>query len=533
MGEGPLRRRDLLAHTTAAAAAALLAGCGAHKHVDGGWVGASVMRGHRLRGARPGPAAGPAKRADVLIVGGGIAGLACARALAKAGIDDIALLELEDSAGGNARGHAIAGHGCPLGAHYLPVPTQDDAPIYELCEELGLVRQQSGRAVWDERHLCHSLQERLFFKGDWIEGLLPPAQTEVTRQQYLHFAHLVEQAQREDGFAVPTHRAPWTDAHTRLDAVPFSNWLDYHGLGDKQLRWYLDYCCRDDYGAPASQVSAWAGLHYFASRHGFHPPGEGHDEAEPVLTWPEGNGWLAARLAEPLAGRIHAGRTVLRVDEGRDEVNVLAFGEAQRHAERWVARRVVFATPLFVADRLLAGSVAPLHEAARTGRHAPWLVANLLLDDAPLERKGTPRAWDNVVYGAASGNLGYVDASHQQLSPAGGPLVLTAYLALDERERPALLQQDWRAWLARVLDGLHDVHPTLGQQLVRADLARWGHGMSIPFPGRRASAALAALRQPQGRLHFAHSDLSAYSVFEEAYTQGLRAAQEIVRLDRR
>jgi len=28
------------------------------------------------------------------------------------------------------------------------------------------------------------------------------------------------------------------------------------------LRWYVDYGCRDDYGAPASATSAWAGVHY-------------------------------------------------------------------------------------------------------------------------------------------------------------------------------------------------------------------------------------------------------------------------------
>ena len=40
--------------------------------------------------------------------------------------------------------------------------------------------------------------------------------------------------------------------------------------------------------------------------------------------------------------------------------------------------------------------------------------------------------------------------------------------------------------------------------------------MSVPVPGVRSSAALAALAAPQRRVHFAHADLSAYSVFEEA-----------------
>ena len=45
----------------------------------------------------------------------------------------------------------------------------------------------------------------------------------------------------------------------------------------------------------------------------------------------------------------------------------------------------------------------------------------------------------------------------------------------------------------------------------------------------KLDAALAALREPQGRLQFAHSDLSAYSVFEEAFTHGVRAANQVLR----
>ena len=53
---------------------------------------------------------------------------------------------------------------------------------------------------------------------------------------------------------------------------------------------------------------------------------------------------------------------------------------------------------------------------------------------------------------------------------------------------------------------------------------RYGHAMSIPVPGLRGSAALQALAAPQRRVHYAHTDLSAYSVFEEAMYHGVRAA---------
>jgi len=507
-------------------APALLAGCTqGEPALAGGWVGASSARGHRLRAPLPRAGDGTLRRARVLIVGGGVAGLACARALVAAGIDDVALLELEDQAGGNARGHMLAGMACPLGAHYLPLPGPQAHEVAQLLEALGLSSQRLGRTVYDERHLCHSPQERLFYQGQWHEGLLPPAQDEATRAQYRRFARLVEQARRELGFAMPTHRAAWGPGLARLDAQTFDRWLEAQGLTNPQLRWYLDYCCRDDYGAGSAEVSAWAGLHYFASRHGFHPPGDETAEAEPVLTWPQGNAWLTERMAAALGARIHGGRTVLRVEEGRHQVELLAWNEAAQAPERWVAPQLVLATPLFIAHRLLARPSAALQTAATQLRYAPWLVANLQLKAPLLDRLGAPPAWDNVSYGSQA--LGYVDALHQSLRPGSGSTLLTAYWALPRAQRGALLQQDWRHWAARVSAELALTHPDLPQQLQRADLMRWGHAMSIPLPGLRSSPALAALQQPQRRLHFAHADLSAYSVFEEAYTQGLRVSCDI------
>ncbi len=78
-----------------------------------------------------------------------------------------------------------------------------------------------------------------------------------------------------------------------------------------------------------------------------------------------------------------------------------------------------------------------------------------------------------------------------------------------------------------MIDELATVHPDLPQALQGAELMRWGHAMSIPLPGVRSSAALAALQSPQGRLHFAHADLSSYSVFEEAYIHGTRVAAQL------
>ncbi len=504
------------------------------------WLDSDHARGHRLRASAVSPAASAAgslpaparqRRAAVLVVGAGVAGLAAARACVQAGEPDVQLLELADQPGGNSRGHALAGMACPLGAHYLPLPGPQAREVAAFLHEEGLLRTVLGRTVADERHLCHSPQERLFIDGAWAEGLLPPADpSSRTQQQYQAFAAQVRQAQAL-GFALPSTRAPWGPAHAALDAQTFAAWLARQGLDDERLLWFLDYCCRDDYGAGLQQVSAWAGLHYFASRHGFHAPGSiegpGPGEGDPVFTWPEGNAALVHRLAAPLQDRLHTGRTVLRVEEGRHGVQLLAWDEASGQAEAWQAQRVVLAVPLFVAARLLANPPAALQPAVAALQYAPWLVANLHLDRPLLDRPGAPPSWDNVAYGGSG--LGWVDAMHQSLRTAPGPTVLTVYRSLLPAQRAALLQGQAANWARVALQELLAVHPDLPRRLRQVDLQRWGHAMAIPAPGVRSSVqagALAALRQARGRLRFAHSDCTGSSVFEEAYTGGWLAGSD-------
>ena len=493
------------------------------------WVGSSPQRGHRLRELRPGalPAAAVQRRCHVLIVGAGIAGLSAARAFMRQGVDDIRVLELEDLPGGNSRGHRIGGMACPLGAHYLPLPGKAAREVSDWLHEIDLLRQHLGRTVADERHLCHSPQERLFIDGEWVDGLLPPAAAgSPSLQQYRAFAAAVQRAQRDVGFAMPSHRAGWTTAHQALDAVPFTQWLDGQGLRDERLRWYLDYCCRDDYGAGADTVSAWAGLHYFASRHGFHAPGDADAEREPVFTWSEGNAWLAQRLAAPLLAdgdqRLLTGRTVLQVDEGRHGVQLQVWDEGSGHIEAWQADTVVLALPLFIAARILRNPPPALAEIVQRQPRAPWLVANLHINEPLLQRQGVPPAWDNVVYGGHG--LGYVDAMHQSLIPVAGATVLTAYHAVPVASRASLLHDDAATWAQRVMAPLTALHPDLPAKLRHVDLTRHGHAMAIPVPGQRGHPALAALRAQRGRLRFVHADLAGYSVFEEAFTLGAEVA---------
>lgn len=524
-----MKRRHFLAGS-----ALPLFGCAKPNDITGGFAGVNHERGHLLRDSRQWPAPSVLRKTDVLIAGGGVAGLAAARALRLKGNDDFALLELEASAGGNSRGGAVGGIACPLGAHYLPLPSDDAPAVQDLLEELGLRRRVAGRWEYDERHLCHSPQERLFFNGAWQDGLLPVQGVgAATLAQYQKFSGLVEQARNAARWTIPASNRPLAPVQLALAAITFIAYLDQHSLRDPQLRWYLDYCCRDDYGAGIASVSAWAGIHYFASRHGFHAPGMEWAEHESVLTWPEGNAWLTQRMAAPLKERLHTGRVVLRIANVKHGVEVDAFNTASQTMERWQAQRAIVALPLLVAARVVQDAPDFLRQAAAHTVYAPWLVANIHIK-APLhDRPGPAPSWDNVLYGAPG--LGYVDAMHQSLKPVPGATVLTYYRALGDvpQGRRQLLERPWSAWRDDILAELAVAHPDLPLKTTRIDITRYGHAMAVPVPKnidetrlqrpsneRRQLQKTEQLLIAHERLTFAHSDWAGYSVFEEAFCLG-------------
>ena len=271
------------------------------------------------------------------------------------------------------------------------------------------------------------------------------------------------------------------------------------------------------------------------------PPGRGSTtsrhastspEAEPaeVLTWPEGNGRLVDAPGGRSRKRLRLGALVTDVVPQRDGVDVVYFDANRRRVRRTTRRHAVFALPRFLAGRLLApyrNEGAPPHVAEAV--YGPWMVANLTLSDRPASR-GFPLAWDNVLYDSES--LGYVVATHQ----AGrdhGATVLTYYrpFPVDDVRgaRMAMVVTTWEQWVEGILTDLAPAHPGIRALVERVDIYLWGHAMVRPRPGFLWSEALARSRQPLGRVHFAHTDLSGMALFEEAQYWGVRAAEAVMR----
>ena len=518
-----LSRRDLLAGL-----GLLTAGCSrrAPRRIQGSIVGGAHARGHRLREAVTGsPEAW--ERASVVIAGAGVAGLSAAWALDRAGLSDWVVLELEDVAGGTARGGVGPVTPYPWGAHYVPVPDPENRPLVALLEEAGAVasRDAAGAPVYAEDVLCRDPQERLFVRGEWYEGLYPRV---AAPRRDLDELHAFEEdmrrwAARRDAagrraFDLPRARGADGPELRGLDAISMDRYLRDRGWSSERLRWFVEYGCRDDFGATLAQTSAWAGIHYFAARLG--ESGHGAD----FLTWPEGNGRLVATLATRAGGRLRPGSLVTRITPRKDGVEIVYRDERDGRLRGLRADHAVCALPSFLTGRVVEGAPRP----APPPEYGAWMVANLTLRDRP-ETRGFPTAWDNVLYGSPS--LGYVVATHQT-GRDHGPTVYTYYLPLlDDDPRAArqrLLETPWERWVEIVLDDLAPAHGGLRELVERVDVYLWGHAMVRPRPGTMWSDALAASAVPVGRLHFAHTDLSGMALFEEALHHGVRAAEEIL-----
>ena len=158
-------------------------------------------------------------------------------------------------------------------------------------------------------------------------------------------------------------------------------------------------------------------------------------------------------------------------------------------------------------------------------------MANLTLDHWPAEDESEP-AWDNVDY--SSPTLGYVVATHQNLGRRPERTVWTFYWSLAEGApadmRRVLLGGDWRWWSERILNDLERVHPDIRACVRRIDIHRLDHAMPSPVPGSIFHPERVRRTRPQGTLVYAHSDLSALPLFEEAQYRGVAAARHVLEL---
>ncbi|MDY7574903.1 NAD(P)-binding protein [Actimicrobium sp. CCI2.3] len=530
-------RRSFLMSGGIAGAALLAGGAGFRgwQEIDARINHPGRTDGHFLRDRRALPPASELITTDVVILGSGVAGLTAAWKMNKAGHKNFLMIDGPQPYG-NAAGGRFGELAYPTGGHYLPLPSPESSHVREILSDLGIILRNpmSESPYYDERLILHAPEERLLFNGVWQNGFIPTegvAQEEL--DEHTRFFAEVERLRNLHGgdgkriFVFPTVLSSTDPQWHALDQITLKDWLDQNGYRSPTLHWYLNYCCRDDYGRRYDQISAWAGLHYYCSRWG-----QAENSGKGAwLTWAGGLHTVAEAMDKAAGNRRKPG-TAVSLKTTADGVEALCFElvNGVPHTYLVRARKAICAMPLYVAARVVQSiKEYGFDPALHLPDYAPWMVSNFLMKDFPVELPHAPLSWDNVVY--QEPGLGYVVSTHQDIRVAlPGKTVFSAYRALSDQTPDAA-----RKWLdtASPDDLLElacvDLKAAYGWKFApcveRVEMTLRGHAMAVPSPGFRTNMGLKALRELDGPILFAHGDLSGFSVFEEAAWWGYRAGQ--------
>ena len=502
---------------------------------EGEIVGANVNVGHLLRENRnleiP---ENNWETIKVAIIGGGAAGLAAAWKFQKENFTDFVLLELESAIGGTARSGTSNLVGYPWGAHYLPVPFRENTELVSLLDEMNLTegRNEEGEILIKEQFLCREPEERVFYKGRWYEGLyLNAGASEDDKFQLAEFQKLIDfwvnwrDADGRRAFTLPVADCSIDAEVTALDKISFADFLRQKNFTSERLFWYCDYATRDDYGLKSEQTSAWAGLFYFCSR-----VRKSGAESQDFITFPEGNGRFVNFLHEKIKDKTRLKTIALEILPNENGVDVVYLNTQTNELKGFHCEKVVFAAPLFTAKYLIRDFKKDAPDFIKEFEHNAWFVANLFLRDRPATRfkRDFPLAWDNVLYESPS--LGYVNATHQKGIDYGATILTYYYpMCAEENARAKLFSLNWKDLADICLTDLSRAHADIYDLTERIDVMRWGHAMISPRTNFLWSGARERAQKPFRSIHFAHSDLSGIALFEEAFYQGVRAANEALK----
>jgi hypothetical protein len=405
-------------------------------------------------------------KADIVIVGGGVAGLSAAYFLRG---KDWLLLEKEDHFGGNAYQEEFDGQPFSTGAAYAYRGDEGDQLASELGLKLPLVNMPDPTLV-----------NNTYVPDTWKTGITQLPYSKEVVASFLKF--------REDVLKMKIK-----ERMTELDALPLSNFTA--GYAPEVQQWW-DMFGPSNWGATTPDTSAYVGL--YNAKDLF----IGGDGKRAIL--PGGLGCITHKLVEVLLPkykeRMLGDTAVIAVGQNKTTVNVTYLREGKLTTVS--AKAVLMCTPKQITSRIVLDLPADQKSAMRRTRYAPYPVVNLIFDK-PIYNRG----YDNWCPGnsftdfivadwTVRNNPGYKQKNN----------ILTFYTPLREEQRSTLLEiEDCKTLAARVLTDFQKVLPEFNVDPVELRIYRRGHPMFLATPGQYTKNRIAAA-QPMDRIYFGNTD---------------------------
>jgi len=421
---------------------------------------------HQVRDGHSFPKPEATKKADVIIVGGGVAGLSAAYFLKG---KDWLLLEKEDHFGGNAYQEEYEGHIFGTGSAYGYRGDHGDMLAKEIGLNLPLINMPDP--IIDNGKYAPDI---------WRTGIndLPYSKNVIASfKKY-----------RDNIMKIDVQKNA-----AQLDSEPFTKYLAGYAPEITKL-W--DAYGPSNWGAFSEDTSALIGITDSQNLI------QGQDDQRVIL--PGGLGCITQKLVEVLKPR-HGERmlrdaTVVAVVPDKDEVRV-TYVQGEK-ITTVAAKVVLMCTAKYITARLVAGLPNEQKQAMRRMRYTPYPMVNIIFDK-PIYRKG----YDNWCPGKTFTDFIVADWTIRN-NPGYKPKynILTFYTPLRETERAILLnEEDCKTLAAKVLKDFQGLMPEFNVDPVEVRLYRRGHPMFMAVPEQFTKNRMIA-SQPMERVFFGNSD---------------------------
>jgi monoamine oxidase len=477
-------------------------------------AGAQAATGQASRPRRSG---GPSRRADVVVVGAGFAGLTAAREIAHRG-RSVVVVEARDRVGGRVWNHDL-GHGVvsERGGTFVG-PTQDR--VIGLADQLGVRRFR----VYDQGNdVFYSGGMRSTYSDKSPLGTAPPG---------LATPEVIINVERLDTMAskVPVD-APWeTPNAAQYETYTLERWADENSA-EKQFRELVHTATRPIFGAEPRELSLLFVLFYIASSGNERHPGtfqRNFDTRNGAQQWRfvGGSQLIALKIARELGSRVVLSSPARRIEQSGAGVTVISDRVIVR------AKRVIVAVPPTLAGRIDYEPLLPFQRDQLTQRFGQGTLTKVA---AVYER---PFWRDEGLTGTAISTSGPVtatfDDSPPDASPKRGPGIIFGFVGGDDARhyatlsaaarRKAVLEQYAEFFGAKARQAKGFFETPWSQQ-------EWTRGCPVGIPSTGTLLAYGPwLRQPVGRIHWAGTETSDYwnGYMDGAVRSGQRATAEVL-----
>jgi monoamine oxidase len=493
-----ITRRGLVSGTLAGGAAAATASAHPRHH-------------HRSSAA-------PTRRADVVVVGAGLAGLTAARHIVAGG-RSVIVLEARDRVGGRAWNHDLgAGRVSERGATFVG-PTQNH--IIALAGELGVgtfPTYDTGENVYvADGHVSR-------YSDSGLTGTAP-----FDPEILLGLATVVPSL---DSMAksVPVD-SPWTaTSATAWDGQTLESWLKSQAGVNERFLEVAAIATRAIFGAEARELSFLFTLFYIAASGDETHPGtfernfntRGGAQMSRLVG---GSQQIPLRMAAQLGSRrVVLGSPVRRITQTATGVSVVSGRVTVR------SKLVVVAIPPALAGRIDYEPILPFERDQLTQRYGQGTLTKVAaVYPRPFWR-------DAGLTGFAAATAGPVSATFDDSPPDGSLGVVFGFVGGDRARAynataPATRQQQVLSQFATFF-GPAARTPTAFFETVWSG-ERWSRGCPVGIPATGALLAYGRwLREPVGRIHWAGTETSGYwnGYMDGAVRSGERAAAEALAL---